>query len=95
MWSILAQDVGVAVKKSYAFIRSRLFSLSSTNLKSNSSTQSAKDYARRRNSEEWHKKEMARKRDYIRRTRAENPGYDEHCYKLQRERDMLPIPGSS
>ncbi|KAI4732767.1 hypothetical protein E4T50_16675 [Aureobasidium sp. EXF-12298] len=86
MWSILALDVGVAAKKSYAFIESRLFSLSSTNLKSNSSTQNAKEYARRRNDEEWHKKEMARKRDYIRRMRAENPGYDEHWYKVEREK---------
>lgn len=62
MWSILARDVGVAAEKSYAFIGSRLFSLSSTNLKSHS-TQNAKDYARRRNDEEWHKKEMAWNRD--------------------------------
>ena len=86
MWSILAQDVGVAAKKSYAFIESRLFSSSSTNLQSKSSKQSAKEYARRRNDEEWHKKEMAWKRDSMRRMRAENPGYDGHWSKLQREK---------
>jgi hypothetical protein len=86
MWSILAQDVGVAAKKSYALIGARLFSLFSTNLKGKSSTQLAKEYARRRNDEEWHKKEMACKRDYKRRYRAENPGYVEHWNKFEREK---------
>jgi hypothetical protein len=81
MWPTLFRNIGLVARTPYALYESRLFSLSSANLKSDE-----RQKLLRRTDEKWHMRKMDICRTAMRRLRAENPHLDEESKRRHRER---------
>jgi hypothetical protein len=88
MWPTLSRNVGLFARTSSALFESRLFSLSSANLKSDRSTRPGDERQKllRRTDEEWHLRRMDICRTAMRRLRAENPNIEKEHNRKVKER---------
>lgn len=85
MWPILFRDAGSIVRKSYALIESRLFSVSKAYLK-HGSEERERDRRLRRTNEEWRQRQNANLRKHLRRLRETDPYFDKKERERHRER---------
>lgn len=87
MWLTLFRHTDSAAKKPYALIASRLFASSSYLCSSKEGiNQNERNKQLRRSDEEWHQRDIAAKRAWIRRAREMKPDFDKKTLEWERER---------